>query len=382
MLRSTERVLTTHAGSLSRPYDLLDLYRTEAPQQELEPRLASAVAEVVARQVEVGIDLVNDGEYGKPMRQAVDFGAWGQYFYDRMSGFESRPFDRPFGWNRGKDRTEFQDFYEEYNVAMARRLMRVCVGPIVYDETLVRRDIANLRAAVEGKEMAEAFLPVAWPNDILDDQAANEYYRTNEEYWQALADAMKQEYRVIADSGFILQIDDPGSPAIYDWRFADQPIGEYRKWVQARVELLNYALAGIPPEQVRYHICWGSWHGPHSTDLPLRDYFDIMMTVNAQAFSVEAGNVRHEHEWKVWRDGKIPEGKIAIPGVVSHATNVLEHPDLVANRIVRYAEVVGRENVIAGTDCGLGGRIHPQLAWAKLRALSDGAALASQRLWK
>jgi 5-methyltetrahydropteroyltriglutamate--homocysteine methyltransferase len=379
---SKDGILTTHAGSLSRPAALIELYASEAPGEELDASLRSAVEEVVQKQVQAGIAVVNDGEYGKPMRQAVDFGAWGQYFYDRVSGFETRPLDRPFGWNRGKDRAQFQDFYQEYTASMARRFTRVCVGPIVYDDTLVRRDIANLRAALEGKGATEAFLPVAWPNDILDDLAANECYASMEEYWQALADAMKQEYRVIAESGLVLQIDDPGSPAMYDWRFAERPIEEYRKWAQARVELLNYALTGIPREQVRYHICWGSWHGPHSTDLPLKDYFDIMMTVNAQAFSVEAGNVRHEHEWKVWLDSKVPEGTIAIPGVVSHATNVLEHPELVADRIARYAEAVGRENVIAGTDCGLGGRIHPQLAWAKLRVLSEGAALATKRLWE
>jgi 5-methyltetrahydropteroyltriglutamate--homocysteine methyltransferase len=211
----------------------------------------------------------------------------------------------------------------------------------------------------------------------------NAYYKSREEYSWALAEAIREEYRAIIDAGFILQIDDPALVDIYDWWFSmHDDLAGYRKWAAFQVEAVNHALAGIPEDRVRFHICWGSWHGPHTGDVALKDIADLLVKVNAQGYSVEAGNVRHEHEWKVWQETKLPAGKLLIPGVVSHATNVVEHPELVADRILNYASVVGRENVIAGTDCGLGGRIHPQLAWAKLAALRDGADLASRQLWR
>jgi 5-methyltetrahydropteroyltriglutamate--homocysteine methyltransferase len=209
----------------------------------------------------------------------------------------------------------------------------------------------------------------------------NEHYKTDEEYLFALADAMKHEYKAVVDAGFILQLDDPGLPDTYDMIVPNPSIPDYRKFADLRIEALNHALKGLPEDRIRYHICWGSWHGPHTHDLPLEHVVDIMLKVNAQAYSVEAANPRHEHEWKVWRDTKLPEGKILIPGVVSHASNVVEHPELVADRIELYAGLVGRENVIAGTDCGMGGRVHWQIGWAKLKALGDGAELASRRLW-
>lgn len=212
---------------------------------------------------------------------------------------------------------------------------------------------------------------------------ANQHYKTQEDYTWALAEAIREEYKAIIDAGFILQIDDPALVDIWDWWFSlkGDMVG-YRKWAEFQVEAVNHALQGIPEDRVRFHICWGSWHGPHSGDVPLKEIADLLLRVKAQAYSVEAGNARHEHEWKVWKHVKLPDGKLLIPGVVSHATNIVEHPELVADRIVRLAQIVGRENVIAGTDCGLGGRIHPQLAWAKLTALSQGAKLASEELWR
>jgi 5-methyltetrahydropteroyltriglutamate--homocysteine methyltransferase len=209
----------------------------------------------------------------------------------------------------------------------------------------------------------------------------NEHYATDEEYLFALADAIKHEYKAIVDAGFILQIDDPALPDTYDMIVPQPPIEEYRKFAAVRIEAVNHALQGIPEDRVRYHICWGSWHGPHTHDLPLKHVIDLMLNVKAGAYSVEAANPRHEHEWKIWKDVNLPQGKILIPGVVSHASNVVEHPELVADRIVLYANLVGRENVIAGTDCGMGLRVHPQIAWAKLKALAEGAALATRQLW-
>jgi 5-methyltetrahydropteroyltriglutamate--homocysteine methyltransferase len=223
----------------------------------------------------------------------------------------------------------------------------------------------------------EAFIPALTTMSV----GPNRYYRTDEEYEIALADAMRVEYQAIVDAGFVVQIDDPGLPAQWDAYVEAPPLEEYRKTAGRRIEVLNYALQGIPEDRVRYHICWGSWHGPHVTDIALADIVDLMLSVKAQMYSIEAANVRHEHEWKVWQDTKLPEGKILMPGVVGHATNVVEHPELVADRIETYAKLVGRENVVAGTDCGLGGRVHPQICWAKLSVLADGAALASKRLW-
>jgi 5-methyltetrahydropteroyltriglutamate--homocysteine methyltransferase len=211
----------------------------------------------------------------------------------------------------------------------------------------------------------------------------NEHYANAEDYTWALAEAIGEEYKAIVDAGFVLQIDDPAIVDIYDWWFSlKDDMAGYRKWAEFQVEALNHALRGIPDDRIRYHICWGSWHGPHKTDVPLKDVVDLLLKVKAQAYSVEAGNVRHEHEWKVWKDTKLPDGKLLIPGVVSHATNVLEHPEVIADRLLNYASAVGRENIIAGTDCGLGGRVHAQLAWEKLRALREGADLASKQLWK
>jgi 5-methyltetrahydropteroyltriglutamate--homocysteine methyltransferase len=393
MQRSTDRILTTHAGSLSRPADLVALYARDASPAELQPTLKASVSDVVRQQVEAGIDVVNDGEFGKPTRGAVDYGAWWSYIYDRISGYERRetPPGATVSFNAGsKDRADFRQFYQEdggmggvapTSSAAARLALLVCTQPVKYvDSSFIQRDIANLRAALNGLDVQDAFIPAVSPATLQI--VPNEHYSTPEDYGWALAEAIREEYRAIVDAGFLLQIDDPALVDLYDWQFSlTNDLAGYRKWAEFQVDAVNHALEGIPEDRVRFHICWGSWHGPHSTDVPLRDVADLLVKVKAQAYSVEAGNVRHEHEWKVWRDTKLPEGKVLIPGVVSHATNVLEHPELIADRIVRYAELVGRENVIAGTDCGLGGRIHPQLVWAKLKALSEGAALASKQLW-
>jgi 5-methyltetrahydropteroyltriglutamate--homocysteine methyltransferase len=397
MKRSTQRILTTHVGSLPRPKDLIELYQQDAPDSTLLPRLKSAVAEVVREQAECRVDVVNDGEFGKAMRRAVDYGAWWSYIYDRLKGFEIRQAvaDKgPSAWTFGsKERKEFAQFYAEdggmgpgnptAGSSSNRMFGLVCTGPVSYTgHALIQRDIANLKDALKGAQVEEAFIPAVSPATLQI--LPNEHYKSQEDYTWALAEAMREEYKAITDAGLIVQIDDPALVDIYDWWFSlkDDAAG-YRKWAQVQVEALNHALQDIPEDRVRFHICWGSWHGPHKYDLPLKAVADLLIKVKAQAYSVEAGNVRHEHEWKVWRDVvKLPEGKILIPGVVSHATNVLEHPEVIADRLVQYASVVGRENVIAGTDCGLGGRIHPQLAWEKLRTLAEGAELATRQLWR
>jgi 5-methyltetrahydropteroyltriglutamate--homocysteine methyltransferase len=296
-----------------------------------------------------------------------------------------------------KDRADFKEFYDtgapmsggstaaggQQATAGTRLAQLACTGPVRYTgHALIQRDIDNFKHALEAERAEEAFMTAVSPATLQI--LPNEHYGSQEDYTWALAEAIREEYRAIVDAGFVLQVDDPALVDLYDWWYSAQAdLAGYRKWAEFQVEAVNHALEGIPEDRVRFHICWGSWHGPHSTDVPLKDVADLLVKVKVQAYSVEAGNVRHEHEWKVWRDAvKLPAGKVLIPGVVSHATNVLEHPELVADRIIRYAEVAGRENVIAGTDCGLGGRIHPQLVWAKLRVLAEGAALASKELWK
>jgi 5-methyltetrahydropteroyltriglutamate--homocysteine methyltransferase len=388
MKRSTTRILTTHVGSLPRPADLIEMYRDQAPAEKLEPKLTSAVADVVRQQVEAGVDVVNDGEFGKPSSEEVDYGAWATYIYQRLSGFESRDLaamgnvvNRIMG--SSKDRADFAEFYQSGETGIPttprRILFPVNVGPIQYTgHKLIQRDIQNLKAALGDKPVDEAFIPAAVTGVVM----LGEYYKNAEEQSAAIAEAMREEYQAITDAGINVQLDDPLIVNVYEWQYSmTGDMAAFRKWAEAHVEMVNHALAGIPEEKVRYHICWGSWKGPHSSDLPLRDVIDLMLKVKASQYSVEAANPQHEHEWKVWKDVKLPAGKAVIPGVVTHKTNILEHPEVVSDRILRYAGAVGRENVIAGTDCGLGGRIHPSVAWAKLRALSDGAALASKELW-
>ena len=402
MKSSKDRILTTHVGSLPRPGDLVELYRDNAPDEKLLPRLHAAIADVVREQSDCGIDIVNDGEFGKAMRGSVDFGAWWSYVYDRLGGYTLSQQQAKKGraaWTFGsKERKEFATFYAEEasagqggtssaataqqsGTSTARLYGLTCTAPVKYNgHAAIRRDIENLRAAVAGARAEEAFMTAVSPATLQI--LPNAFYKSAEDYTWALAEAIGEEYKAIVDAGFILQIDDPALVDIYDWWFSlNDDLAGYRRWAAFQVEAVNHALRGIPEDRVRFHICWGSWHGPHKGDVPLKDIVDILLKVNAQAYSIEAGNVRHEHEWKVWAETKLPAGKLLIPGFVSHATNVLEHSELVADRIVRFAKVVGRENVIASTDCGLGGRVHPQIAWAKLRALSEGAKLATKQLW-
>jgi len=396
MRHSTDRILTTHAGSLPRPEVLREAWaKPNASAAEIDALLKTSVADVVKAQQAVALDVPNDGEFGKPMRAASDLAAWGTYIFGRLSGFGATP-PGAAAPDRAKpgqtmrivgerwEQREFADFYAQGGGVPSVASRPSCIGPIAYSgEAAVKRDLADLKAAADAAGIKEAFVTsIAVGSLEMFCRGQNVHYARAEDFLDAIAKALAVEYRAIIDAGFLLQLDDPGLPDTWDMLDPHPTLEQYKSYALLRIEALNRALAGIPEDRVRYHICWGSWHGPHTADLPLKDIADVMLRVKAQAFSVEAGNVRHEHEYKLWRDAKLPDGKILIPGVVSHATNVVEHPELVADRILNYARVVGRENVIAGTDCGLGGRVHPQIAWAKLKALADGARLASQELWR
>ena len=387
MERSTDRILTTHVGSLIRPEKLREFIRAKQAKKDYDEAgyqacLSQSVKEVVARQAEAGIDVVSDGEFGKGI-------SWSQYVLERLSGFERRPLaggGNPFA--KGADRLRFSDFYAELDAkdAPATQSESICNGPIAYiGQDALKRDIENFKAALKGAGVVEGFLPVAAPASVIPDRR-DEYYKSEEEGLQAIADAMRVEYRTIVDAGLLVQLDDARAAVTYDRMVPPASFDDYYKWVARHMEALNYALKGIPPEKVRYHVCWGSWPGPHTTDVPLRKIVDLILSVNAGAYVIEGANPRHEHEWKVWQDVKLPEGKVLVPGVISHATNVVEHPELVAERICRYASAVGRENVIAGTDCGfaqspLYQRVHQSIQWAKLEALVEGAKIASDELW-
>ena len=388
MKRSTDRILTTHVGSLIRPPRLQELLRARqkadgVDQAAYDQCLTRSVADVVQEQADTGIDVVSDGEFGKSI-------SWSQYVLERLSGFERRPF-KPGGnvFQRGADRTRFAEFYAELDAreGVATNLDSVCVGPITYTgQKELQRDIDNFKAALKGVNVAEAFMPVAAPASVIPDRK-NEYYKSEEELIRAIGAAMRTEYKMIVDAGFILQLDDARAATTYDRMVPPASFEEYRKWVALHMEVLNDAIQGLPPERIRYHVCWGSWPGPHVSDVPLRDIVDLILSVKVGAYVIEGANPRHEHEWVVWKDVKMPEGRLLIPGVISHATNVVEHPELVAERIVRLARLLGRENVIAGTDCGFAQgpfhrRVHPSVMWAKLEALVEGARLASKELWR
>lgn len=384
MKRSIDRILTTHAGRLDGPPEYQQLMRSVMGGGEWDPEAhraatQAALAHVVRKQSECGIDVISDGEISK-----VGFGR--SYYGRRLSGLSSRklkPGETAFMTLCTGERQEFAEFYKELSFVPEVPDRAICAGPIDYIGTQeIARDIADFRAALAATKAqpAETFMCALAPG-WLEHFFFNEHYATEEQYIFALADAMKHEYKAIVDAGFILQIDDPALPDTYDMILPTPSIEEYRKFAEIRVEALNHALAGLPEDRVRYHICWGSWHGPHSHDLPLQHVIDLMLKIRAGAYSLEAANPRHEHEWKLWGDTKLPEGKILIPGVVTHHTNVIEHPEVVADRILRYANLVGRENVIAGTDCGMGFRVHPQIAWTKLKTLAEGARLASKALW-
>ena len=393
MRRSSERILTTHVGSLIRPPDLLPFIRARQSGQPYDPQayadcLASSVKTIVQKQTAAGIDVVSDGEFGKSI-------SWSQYALERLSGFERRP-AKPgeHGFARGADRARFAEFYKELDAADgppavvgASAGIATCVGPIEYTgQSEIGRDIDNFKAAMRAAGVEEGFLPVAAPSSVIPDRR-NEHYASEEECLRAIANAMRTEYRAIVDAGLLLQLDDARLAVTFDRMVPPASPQDYRRWAAMQVEVTNAALEGIPEDRVRYHLCWGSWPGPHTTDVPLQDIVDLVLKIRAGAFLIEGANPRHEHEWRVWENVKLPPGKVLVPGVISHATNVVEHPELVAQRIVRFAGVLGRENVMAGTDCGFAQgpfhrRVHPSIMWAKLEALAQGARLASRQLWR
>ncbi|MGZ5703708.1 MAG: cobalamin-independent methionine synthase II family protein [Burkholderiales bacterium] len=388
MKRSTDRILTSHVGSLIRPEPLREFIRARqkgAPVDEnaYQKCLVESVDAVVRKQAEVGVDVISDGEFGKAI-------SWSQYALERLSGFERRPVP-PGGANpfaRGADRQKFKEFYADLDSKElpATTTESVCVGPIKYTgQAQLKRDIDNFKAALAKVKVAEGFLPVAAPSSVIPDRK-NEYYPNAEACQEAIAVAMRDEYRMIVDAGLLVQLDDARAAVTYDRMVPPKSFKEYLAWFETQVELINSALEGIPEDRVRYHVCWGSWPGPHTTDVAFKEIADLVLQVRAGAYVIEGANPRHEHEWQVWKNVKLPAGRILMPGVISHATNVVEHPELVAERITRLARVVGRENVIAGTDCGfaqgpLYQRVHESIMWAKLGAMVEGAKLASKELW-
>ena len=382
MKRSERRILTTHVGSLIRPKELLDSAKAAAENPAMlgkyEAILRAAVADVVRKQAESGIDIVNDGEFGK--------GSWANYILDRVTGFEIRPKQlRPVYW-LGRDRERFKEMMEiDMPGVLTGRPTEACIGPIQYKaQDVMVRDTQNLKAAAPGAKVEEVFMTAVAPASTAYD-GVNEFYPSERDYVFAIAEALREEYRAIHKAGFVLQVDDAVLANMYDHLVQQSP-AKYREWAELRVAALNHALEGIPEDRVRYHVCFGSWHVPHIADAPLEAIVDIVLKVKAQAYSIEAANPRHEHEWRVWEKVKLPPGKILIPGIVTHHTVTVEHPRLVADRIVRFAKIVGRENVIAGTDCGFAQvdfiqRVHPTVMWAKFETLAEGARIASKELW-
>jgi 5-methyltetrahydropteroyltriglutamate--homocysteine methyltransferase len=376
MKRSTDRILTTHTGSLPRPDDLVTmLYAKDKgelqDQAAFEKHVSDAVTEVVRKQVECGVDVVNDGEAGKI--------GYSTYVKDRLTGFDGQA-----GPLRAADMLDFPEYARRTSRVMAKR--PACTGPITYkDKDALQREIARFQAALQGVNPEEAFMSAASPG-VISLFLKNEYYPNHQAYLEALADAMRVEYHAISEAGLLLQIDCPDLAMGRHIQFADASVEEFRKMAELHIEALNYALAGIPPERMRLHLCWGNYEGPHHRDIPLRDIIDVVLKARPSGLSFEAANPRHAHEWKVFHEFTLPADKVLIPGVLDSTTNYIEHPELVAERICRFAEVVGRENVIAGTDCGFAtfaglSDVDPKITWAKLQAMAEGARIASQQLW-
>ncbi|HEX3513142.1 MAG TPA: cobalamin-independent methionine synthase II family protein [Trebonia sp.] len=408
-----ERIPVTHAGSLIRPQELLaflsavDHGRASTDSVEYQAALAKAVADVVRRQVETGVDLIDDGEMGKS--------TWITYLYERTSGLEARPLAGNFSsiLPASRDRQNFPGAYRELDMLEHDATIRiraeaagpepeeqeegprapsgavswVCTGPMTYDRTAIDRDLVNFKVALEGsgKDISETFMPVVAPASAY--WLADEHYKSDEEFVYALADVLHEEYAAIIESGAFLQVDDAVLMHEADTMLSrGQSWEDYRAWARLRVEALNHALRGLPEDRIRYHICFGSWHGPHAYDPPLRDSIDLVLAVNAKYYLMEQANPRHEHEWRIWEDVPLPDGKVLVPGVVTHHANVVEHPELVAQRLVRLANIVGRERVMGGTDCGFAQgafmhRVHEEIQWAKLASLVEGARIASRELW-
>ena len=388
MRRSSERILVSHAGNLPRPDDLEQLM-AEGPAglDGFAKRLPSAVAEVVRHQADIGIDVLNDGELSKR-------GGFSNYVSERLGGLQTREFKSreeasPLNVS-ARDAREFPGFFAG-GLGGFGRFRRIpgtaaantrvyCTGRVTYiGQANVDADVGNFKAALRGLDV-EACMPAVAPGTI-EHWLFNEHYGSEEEFLFAIADAMHHEYKAITDAGFILQVDDPDLPD--GWQiYPEMSVADYRKYAGTRVDALNHALRDLPRDQIRLHVCWGSGHGPHHNDIPLKDIVDLILKVKADCYSVEAANPRHEHEWRVWQEVKLPEGTTLMPGVAGHVTDLIEHPRLIADRLLRYANIVGRENVLAGTDCGIGSRVgHPEIAWAKLAAMVEGARLASDELW-
>ena len=403
MKASHGRILTSHAGSLPRPDDLVEANRIRESggsfdSERWQQQLRSAVQDVVRRQRDIGIDIPGDGEYGKAMGHRVNYRAWWSYSFQRLGGLElgtAGLYDMPAQRSRPgevvltsfadrRDRLRFAAAYADPDSGITTgpraALWPVCVSKLIYTgHAAIQSDIANFKAALQAAGVEEGFMTSIAPGSAS--RIANRHYKTDEEFLYACADAMREEYKAIVDAGLILQLDDPAIAENWDMVNPEPTVDAYKRFSMVRVEALNHAIKGLPEDRIRFHLCWGSWHGPHTTDIPMRDIVDVMLAVKCRAYSFEAGNVRHEHEWSIWKDTRLPDDKLILPGVVSHATNVVEHPELVAERIGRFAKLVGRERVIASTDCGLGGRVHRDIAWAKLETLAQGAAIASKQLY-
>jgi len=407
MQASTDRIQVSHAGSLPRTDELVAANAAREFEEdgftlkrspEFDALLQEAVTGLVQHQLDVGVTAVGDGEFGKASSNPTDYGAWWAYSFQRVGGLsltEVNAFNEPphrsspgnirlTSFNDRRDRQEFADVYADPTAMHTGRVATQfpsVTGELVYKgQDLVASDIANLKTALAATGAANGFITSISPGSAA--RIVNDYYATEEEHVWAWAKALREEYKAITDAGLILQIDDPSMAENWDAINPEPTVAEYVAFTRIRLEALNWALEGLPTEQIRFHLCWGSWHGPHTTDIEFKNIVDVMLDVNAQAYSFEAANSRHEHEWTIWEDVKLPEGKLIVPGIVGHATNVVEHPELVAQRIGNFANLVGREAVVASTDCGLGGRVHQHIAWAKLESLAKGAEIASKRLWK
>lgn len=390
-----DRIPVTHVGSLIRPPELVALLLKRqdgeaVPEGLLDATLERAVADVVGAQRASGVDIVSDGEFGKSI-------SWAQYINQRLGGLELRAdVPRKANFNVGKDRRDFAEFYAEYEAAqglagMGRQMKLIdgawtVTGPLRYvGQAALGADIRRLKAAMAAQGITEGFMPVVAPTSAIP-TLVDHHYGDEEKLLFAAADALAVEYRQVIDAGLQVQIDDAYLASMYDVMVPRGPVAAYRAWAERGVAALNRALEGLPRDRIRYHVCWGSWNGPHTNDVNLRDIVDLVLQVNAGAYALEMANPRHEHEWRVWEKTRLPAGRRLIPGVVTHSTNIVEHPELVAERLTRLAGLVGRENVLAGTDCGFAQgpftrRVHPSIQWAKLRTLSDGARLASATLW-
>ena len=387
MKRSSDRILTTHVGSLPRPDDLFELMLARMDGKPVDEaayaaRVRQAVEDSVKQQADAGLDVVSDGEMGKP--------SFITYASQRLAGLEKREGSRPSPFSNTRETRDFPEYYQsqvaEQVSARRRRALMVCSGPIAYKgQAQLKADLDTLKAALKNVTVAEAFVPAIAPSNI-ECTSPNEYYPSAEKYVFAIAEAMREEYRAIVDAGFLLQIDDPFLVTYYITQ-PELSVADCRKWAELRVEALNHALEGIPADRVRFHTCYSINMGPRIHDMQLKDIIDIILKVKAQGFTFEAANPRHEHEYEEWKRAKVPDDKILIPGVITQSTVLVEHPELVAQRLVRFASVVGRERVIAGADCGFASfagsnEVHPSIVWAKFKTLVDGAKLASGQLWK